>query len=199
MDPPGGNANKSTTVLAIAVVLVILSLASTIIRLSVRFHNHQRGWDDLAIALAALLLCADFAFKSVSLTAGLGRHSYYLSENQISRALEFNYATQLLSFVIVCLTKISICLFVLRIKKTGWLKWCLSALMAGLVLTTLACEIILFAQCQPINAFWNREPDLCWPQYVHNDAIWAQVCKDTRKDDSSRELTLIKPTLYSQI
>jgi len=72
--------------------------------------------------------------------------------------------------------QISICLFVLRIKNTGWLKWFLYSLIAGLVATTVPVFIVWFAQCTPIESFWNGNFfTQCWSQTIYNDLIWLQV------------------------
>lgn len=47
--------------------------------------------------------------------------------------------------------------------------------MAGLVLTTLMCEIVLFAQCQPLKAYWNQKPEYCWDPTLYGNFIWGQV------------------------
>ncbi|KAL8961061.1 MAG: hypothetical protein Q9193_002332, partial [Seirophora villosa] len=173
--PPGGDSNRGTTFIIIAIVFGTISTFMTAIRITVRSIAHQFGWDDFAIGLASLLIVIELVFNGLEWRDGAGRHVYYLSTQQERRSLMWNYVTQYLIFLIVCTTKIGICLFVLRIKNTGWVKWCLYALMGGLVLTTLPCIVILSAQCRPLHALWDVEAGSCWPREVYNNAIWAQV------------------------
>lgn len=173
--PPAGDVNRGTTFIALAVVFGFLSTATTAIRIGIRALSHQLGWDDLAIVLASSLVAIELVFNGLQYHTGDGRHMYYLTESQVVTTLKWGYVTEFFLFLIICFTKISICLFVLRIKKTGWLKWCLYTLMGGLVITTLVCEVILFAQCRPIHAFWDRKSGTCWDPVIYNDAIWAQV------------------------
>ncbi|KAL8897228.1 MAG: hypothetical protein Q9192_002682 [Flavoplaca navasiana] len=173
--PVGGDVNRGTQFLIIAVVFGTLSMITTVIRITVRIIKRQFGYDDCAISLATGLVLIELVFNGLEYHEGAGRHAFYLSERQRQRSLMWNYVTQYLLFLIVSITKIGICLFILRIKKTGWLRWCLYALMAGLVITTLPCIIILSAQCRPLWALWEPQAGTCWSRDVYNDAIWAQV------------------------
>ncbi|KAL8759409.1 MAG: hypothetical protein Q9199_000778 [Rusavskia elegans] len=176
LEPPvDGDVNRGTQFLIIAVVFGALSTITTAIRITVRIIKRQFGYDDFAISLATGLMLIELVFNGLEYHEGAGRHAYYLSERQQQRSLMWNYVTQYLLFLIISITKIGICLFILRIKNTGWLPWCLYTLMGGLVLTTLPCIIILSAQCQPLWALWTPEAGTCWSRDVYNDAIWAQV------------------------
>ncbi|KAL8800724.1 MAG: hypothetical protein Q9182_004967 [Xanthomendoza sp. 2 TL-2023] len=173
--PIGGDINRGTQFIVIAVVFGALSTLTTAIRVTVRTIKRQFGYDDLAVTLATGLMLIEVIFNGLEYYEGAGRHAFYLTERQRQRSLMWNYVTQYLLFLIICITKIGICLFILRIKDTGWLRWCLYALMSGLVLTTLPCIIILSAQCRPLWALWIPEAGTCWSRNVYNDAIWAQV------------------------
>ena len=173
--PIGGDVNRGTQFLIIAVIFGTLSIITTAIRITVRIIKRQIGYDDGAISLATGLVMIELVFNGLEYHEGAGRHAFYLSERQRQRSLMWNYVTQYLLFLIICITKIGICLFILRIKNTGWLRWCLYALMAGLVVTTLPCIIILSAQCRPLWALWEPQSGTCWSRDVYNNAIWAQV------------------------
>ena len=173
--PRGGDVNKGTTFIILVAVLGPISTITTALRVGVRIANRQQSWDDFTIALATILVLIEFVFNGLQYHAGIGRHLFYLSPEHAMDALKWSYVTIILFFIIVCLTKISICLFILRIKKTGWLKWVLYALMTGLVITTLAPEIILFVECQPIRSFWDRRVGNCWQQTIYDNVVWAQA------------------------
>ncbi len=172
---PDGDVDRGTTLIVLAAVLTFFSTITTIMRIFIRAIKHQLGWDDFSITLAILLLLVQLTFTGLEYHAGDGHHVFYLKTSQRVEVVKWNYITEFLLFFIICLTKISICLFILRIKKTGWLKWCLYGLMAGLVVTTLVCEIILFAQCQPIRAWWDRSAGKCWNLAIYNGSIWVQI------------------------
>ena len=173
--PLVGDVDRGTVFIVLVAIFGFVSIATTGMRLTWRTLNRQLGLDDFFIGLASALLVAQMVFNGLEYRSGFGRHIHYLSESQSLAALKWNYMSQFFLFVVVCMTKVSICLFVLRIKNSGWLKWCLYSLMAGLGVTTLLCEIILFAQCRPIHAFWNRKSGTCWNPAIYNDVIWIQV------------------------
>ena len=174
-NPPDGDVDRGTTLIVLTAVLTCFSTMTTIIRIFVRVIKHQLGWDDFSITSAVILLLIQLIFTGLEYSAGDGHHFFYLKTSQRVESLKWNYVTEILLFFIICLTKISICLFILRIQNTGWLKWCLYTLMAGLVATTLVCEIILFAQCQPLRAWWDPSAGECWNLAIYNGSIWAQI------------------------
>ena len=161
--------------MVLAVVLGFISTATTAMRLGMRGIKRQLGLDDFFIGLASGLLIGQLVFNGLQYHSGDGRHIFYLTESQTRQALKWRYITEFFLFLIICIAKVSICLFVLRIKNSGWLKWCLYSLMTGLVITTMSCEIILLAQCRPIHAYWDGMRGKCWNPAIYNDAIWAQV------------------------
>ncbi len=193
--PPDGNVTKGTTFIILATVLTSISLITTAMRLGVRITNRQQGWDDLTIALAMILGLVQLVFSGLQYHAGIGRHAYYLGQTQAMDAVKWSYVAMTMFFVIVCLTKISICLFILRIKKTGWLKWVLYTLMAGQVITTAAPEIILFVQCRPVRSFWDRSIGQCWDQSIYNAVVWAHFGMVTTSNCFYNGLTLCKVML----
>ena len=173
--PSYSDVDRGTTLIVLTAVFTFFSTITTIIRIFIRAVKNQLGWDDFSIALAAILILIQLTFTGLAYHAGDGHHSIYLKTSQTIAVVKWIYMNEFLLFLIICLTKISICLFILRIKNTGWLKWCLYTLMAGLILTTLVCEIILFTQCQPIRAFWDRSAGKCWNLAIYNGSIWAQI------------------------
>ena len=174
--PPDGDVSRGPAFITITIVFGLISTASTVLRLSARTLRRDFGWDDLTLAIAVVLLDVQMIFDGLEYQAGGGRHDYYLTPGQAKESLKWNYITEVLLFVIIPLTKISICFFVLRIKNTGWLKWLIYGLMTGLVITTVVPIIVLFAECRPINAFWDKSAGRCWNPRVLNDVNYVQVC-----------------------
>lgn len=175
--PPGGDVNRGTTFIVLTVVFSFLTTITTVLRISIRLINRQLGWDDFTIAISAILVLIQLVFVGLQYHTGLGRHSYYLGQVQAETDVKWTFFTIFFLFLILCTSKIAICLFVLRIKKTRWLKWFLYSLMVGLVVTALSCEAVLFAQCQPVRAYWDRTAGTCWNPKIYNKIIWVQVCK----------------------
>lgn len=177
--PPSGDVDRGVTLVILCGVFGFISTTTTIIRVTVRGLSRQLSWDDFAISTANVFLITGEIFKGLSYASGVGRHTVYLTPEQIQASLKWSFVTQTFLYLVNSLTKVSICLYILRIKKTGWLKWSVYALMAGLFITAATCLIVLFAQCRPIYRNWDRmnPHGSCWEPKVYEDAIWAQVGK----------------------
>lgn len=173
--PSDGDQNRGKALVALITIFGFLSTTTFTLRIGIRSLKRQLGWDDFTISIAWIFLLIGMSFNGLEYHSGFGRHVYYLSKGQVESVLKWSWLTQIFLFPTICLTKISIALFILRIKKTGWLKWSLYALIAGLVATTLPCLVILLAQCRPVQAYWNRAEGTCWNPHIYANAIWAQV------------------------
>lgn len=173
--PPGGDVNRGPTLIVLCSVMLAFSTVTTAMRIGTRVVNRQLSWDDYTIFIAWTLLLIGTIFNFLELRSGFGRHGYYLTPDRIMSSVKWSWMSQFFLFLILCVTKISISLFVLRIKDTGWLKWTLIALMTGLVATTIPCVVVLLAQCDPVHAFWDRTAGTCWRPEIYANVIWAQV------------------------
>lgn len=90
---------------------------------------------------------------------GKGRHVWYLSDEQQATISMLSWANQIVLFCAICMIKTSICLLILRIKKTTWLCWTVYTTIALLVITAVLPIIALCVECKPVSGFWNRKGD----------------------------------------
>ena len=90
--------------------------------------------------------------------AGYGRHLIYLLPGDVIEALKWNFlATALLVFSLAA-SKISICLFLLRVLAQTHVRFKRSFPHGIIILlTTIAIPSAGYAlgQCQPVREFWN--------------------------------------------
>ena len=106
---------------------------------------------------------------------GLGRHKYYLSNYDYKEFLKYDYLDWLQAFITLAVSKISICLFLLRLSKFNKLKTVLWALIGLLVLTHLPLIIMYIAQCNPVSRAWNTALDgRCFSKQVIENILIAQ-------------------------
>ncbi|MCJ1449297.1 MAG: hypothetical protein MMC23_009817 [Stictis urceolatum] len=180
--PPDGDVSRGPALVIVCAVFGAIATVSTALRLGVRAISHKLDCDDLMIAIATALLIVQTVLTGLVFQNGGGRHQYYLKPEEIKPALKWNYITEILLFLIIPFTKISICFFVLRIKNTGWLKWLLYGVIAGLIITTLVPIVILLAQCRPIRAFWDKTAGTCWDPRILNDVNYFQVAYSILSD-----------------
>ena len=88
---------------------------------------------------------------------GLGRPDYYLSQHQLHEYQKFTYAEWIQTFVTLTLTKVSICLFLIRIPTAKSLICPLQAAIVILVVSFFALTFLWIFQCQPISAAWSKD------------------------------------------
>ena len=88
--------------------------------------------------------------------AGFGRHIYYLDIAQVIQAKRAIFILKLLSPIIICVVKISVALFLLRIGGLRrWLRVLLFTIIALLISSTTTNIIILLVQYRPIAGHWD--------------------------------------------
>jgi hypothetical protein len=163
------------------------------------FRSCLFGQDDYAITVCCILALVRTSLQIESVRHGNGRHRWYLSTVDYEYVNFLTWMTQIFLFTNIGLLKCSICLLILRIKNEKNLRYCLYAMMAGLVVTNLEPIIVLLAQCNPIEKSWKTIPHgRCWPTKVRIYSIYVQVgtsCSSQRSFQSVADLV----TAYSVI
>ena len=86
---------------------------------------------------------------------GLGRHKYYLSYYDYKEFLKYDYLDWIQTFVTLAISKISICLFLLRLSRFNKLKRVLWFLIGFLIISHLPLIVLYVVQCDPISRGWN--------------------------------------------
>ncbi|KAL8960233.1 MAG: hypothetical protein Q9183_005503, partial [Haloplaca sp. 2 TL-2023] len=94
---------------------------------------------------------------------GIGRHVYYLRQENAVKATRLDWLAQ--AFVITALTigKISVAFFILRLSNTRWHTWFLHTVNVTLIIINIPLIVLTYAQCKPAALLWD--PSLtgyCW-------------------------------------
>ena len=106
---------------------------------------------------------------------GLGRHLHYLTPYQYNHYLRYDFLDWIQVFVTLAISKISICLFLLRLSKFDKLRRFLQVLIAFLVITHVPLTLLLIFQCHPVRKYWYKTiPGKCFPKKVVEKIIIAQ-------------------------
>lgn len=110
---------------------------------------------------------------------GFGRPQYYLSEHQLILYSRYAYGEWIQTFATLMWTKVSICLFLMRIPATKALIRPLQGAVVFLVLTNIILTILWIAQCRPVAAAWDTtlQPSLCVSRGELLRIIIAQASK----------------------
>jgi len=133
------------------------------------------GWDDWTIlcalvcvfnSLRMLIDCSNVprigtvigtALDFVEIHEGFGRPQYYLNEHQLREFRKYTYGEWLQTFATLMFTKVSICLFLMRIPTTKALIRPLQAAVVALVVSNIIITILWIVQCQPAGGAWDSD------------------------------------------
>ena len=94
------------------------------------------------------------ALDIVEVHEGFGRSIFYLSPHQLQEYGKYVYGEWIQTFATLMFTKVSICLFLLRIPVTKVLIRPLQAAVVFLVLSNVALTLMWIFQCTPVDAAW---------------------------------------------
>lgn len=161
--------------LVISAALTVLSVTTTALRFAARLKARKLGWDDYTIIAASALSIGRTIIQLVGIPRGNGHHVHDLALEDYQYINFLTWMTQLFLFPILGLLKTSICLLALRIKDTKALRISLWITIVGLIVTNGLPEIILLAECDPVDAYWKSQADKCWTPQVRIYSIYLQT------------------------
>ena len=108
---------------------------------------------------------------------GYGRHAYHLDIAQLTKVAKWLFIGEFMATPILCLVKVSVALFLLRIGGLRrWLKVLLLASTTLLISSTFTFVIILSVQCRPIAGNWDpviRRTSKCFSTSVLVDIFYC--------------------------
>ncbi|KAL8673610.1 MAG: hypothetical protein Q9168_001965 [Polycauliona sp. 1 TL-2023] len=177
--PSYGDLNLRLGIIASTAVLDAASTIVVALRLATRWWIVKSiGWDDITMVFAIFGTVVGAAMVFVQVHYGFGRPAYYLTDHQIREFLKYNYGEWIQTFATLMWTKISICLFLMRIPVS---KAYIRPLQAGIVIL-VASNVILtllwVLQCTPIPAAWDldlQERSKCFSRGQLQRIIFAQA------------------------
>ena len=109
------------------------------------------------------------------IVGGLGRHSYYLQPHQIRLFIAMGWADWVQTFITLMFTKISICLFLLRIVDGRKIRLAMYSLIGCLILFTTVFVGLFLGICRPLRAHWDTGVEgVCLSEKVIENIIIAQ-------------------------
>ncbi|KAF2721221.1 hypothetical protein K431DRAFT_224704 [Polychaeton citri CBS 116435] len=163
--PP--DVNKGPQILIICSIFVGLALFMVIVRIWVRIKiTANLGRDDYCAAAAMFVMFVEMMVIIPEVVYGAGRHVQYLDHDTNIKGLHLNFVTQPLCLIALCLAKVSVGLFLLRLAiSRNYIRfiWCV---IVFTILSTLGNLLTVFFQCQPLSFVWDFtvEGGKCIPQ-----------------------------------
>lgn len=163
-------------------VSTIVLLALTAIIVAMRFAVRvwivkDVGWDDWTILFALVRSIQALpqrweywmlielqvgtligsALDFVEVHYGFGRHQDCLSSWQLQEFKKYVYGEWIQTFATLMWTKVSICLFLLRIPIRKIVVRPLQASIAILIVSNIILTLLWILQCHPVNAAWDGD------------------------------------------
>ncbi|KAL9011856.1 MAG: hypothetical protein Q9173_003345 [Seirophora scorigena] len=139
------------TAFFLALVLIVLAL-----RIFSRVYLvHAFWWDDATIILAVLGTTIGAALDFVEVHYGFGKHARFLTPHELRQFRKYTYGEWIQTFATLMWTKVSICLFLIRIPQSRALKRPLQWAVAFLLFSNAVLTVMLIMQCQPLHAAWD--------------------------------------------
>ncbi|CAF9937459.1 MAG: hypothetical protein HETSPECPRED_000546 [Heterodermia speciosa] len=175
--PSDGDRSQGWAILAVCWAFVATALATTMLRVWVRLRlTRNLGWDDhyMMIAMVTTIIGAGLVTAEV-ISGGLGRHSYYLQPSQRRLFAALGWGDWIQTFITLMFTKISICLFLLRIVDSKKVRTAMHVVIAALVVFTAIFVCLFLGICRPLKAYWNTGVDaVCLSDNVIENVVIAQ-------------------------
>lgn len=109
---------------------------------------------------------------------GGGRHIWALSPDVVSQTTEINWVSQVFCIIGIATGKISVALLISRLMgKSKWRRIVLWVVSIITMLWSILIVIIIFAQCKPAQALWDKKLGVCYNLDKTNDFDIAGASK----------------------
>ncbi|POR30971.1 Uncharacterized protein TPAR_08825 [Tolypocladium paradoxum] len=153
--PP--DVNRGPQILAVCGSMVGLALLVVGLRMWYRAVVRKNvAWDDYCMAAAMTVMFVEMMIIIPEVVLGAGRHVQFIKpESNIAKGLHLNFVTQPLSIIALCLTKVSVGLFLLRINPLPKFKRVIWATIAFTVAASVAGVFTVLFQCRPLAFTWD--------------------------------------------
>ncbi|KAL8867038.1 MAG: hypothetical protein Q9174_005922 [Haloplaca sp. 1 TL-2023] len=154
----GTEGNWGPPIIILTAVFLFLVLVVLALRIFTRvWLVHAFWWDDFTIILAVLGTTIGAALDFVEVHYGFGKHQRFLSQHELEQFKKYTYGEWIQTFATLMWTKVSICLFLIRIPQSRALKRPLQWAVAFLLFSNTALTVMIIMQCQPLHAAWNND------------------------------------------
>lgn len=95
-------------------------------------------------------------FVGAEVSNGLGRKRYYLASGSYKKFLKYDYLDWVQVFLTLLLSKISICLFLLRLSSFRRIRLGLHGMNVFLITSHIPLTFLIIFQCNPISKYWRN-------------------------------------------
>ena len=177
-DPLGSlGENRGGGIIATSVLVSVLSSAAVILRFATRIWIVcSVGWDDYTMLCAVLGVIISAGLVIAEVHYGFGQHRAELTQWQYIEFMKYSYGEWIQTFQTLMFTKISICLFLLRIPVEKYLLRPIQVAVAALIVSNIILTLLWIFQCNPIATAWNKTtPGHCFTDAQLLEIIMSQA------------------------
>ncbi|KAL8728430.1 MAG: hypothetical protein Q9166_005392 [cf. Caloplaca sp. 2 TL-2023] len=154
----GTEGNWGPPIIILTAVFLLIVLFILALRIFTRvWIVHAFWWDDFTIILAVLGTTIGAALDFVEVHYGFGKHQQFLTDHEIRQFRKYTYGEWIQTFATLMWTKVSICLFLIRLPQSKALKRPLQWTVAFLLFSNVILTTVLIMQCQPLHAAWDDD------------------------------------------
>ncbi|KAF2752064.1 hypothetical protein M011DRAFT_15101 [Sporormia fimetaria CBS 119925] len=156
--------NEGPHILGATLTVTIVALISTIMRLFVRIKLISNvGWDDLIMVVAMVLVVVGQCIIIPQVMLGAGKHIGDIDPIDFQQAFKLNFITQPIYLWAICLVKISIGFFLLRVAVQKFYRRLIIGVISFMAFYTLGCFFTIVLQCDNLEALWDPTVKAsCW-------------------------------------
>ncbi|KXX75412.1 hypothetical protein MMYC01_209499 [Madurella mycetomatis] len=175
--PPGPDVSQAPLLVGVTSALHLVSFTLYGARIWTRAKPNLRLYlDDYFITLGVLFDLISYSFLMVAVSYGVGRHNYYVPDDQEVQAEKWLFLSQPTFPWSLAFSKMSIAWMLLRIQRDrrAWV-WSMYAIMVFVVLTAINTNAFQFSLCKPLWAVWDHSnPDaVCMDPRIGQTSIYV--------------------------
>ncbi|KAH7069315.1 hypothetical protein FB567DRAFT_565051 [Paraphoma chrysanthemicola] len=166
--PVRPNENQGPTILGATLTVTIAALLTTIARLYVRLRMIRNvGWDDYVMITTMALCVAGQCVVIPQVYYGAGKHIEYIDPADFVRSFRLNFISQPIYLFAICLVKLSVGFFLLRIAVKPFYKRLIISIMAFMAFYTTGCFFTIVLQCTDLRLLWDPTvKGTCWSSFT---------------------------------
>ncbi|KAG9202472.1 hypothetical protein G6514_004208 [Epicoccum nigrum] len=178
------NENQGPVILGATLTVTIAALITITTRLYVRLLMIRNvGWDDYVMISAMLLCLAGQILIIPEVRLGAGRHIQYIDPVDFANGYKLNFITQPLYLYAICLVKISVGFFLLRIATQPLYRHIIIGIMVFMGVYTTGCFFTIVLQCTNLAVQWDPTVKAtCWSAYTIKTLSYVNVCFNIATD-----------------
>ncbi|ORY08687.1 hypothetical protein BCR34DRAFT_488389 [Clohesyomyces aquaticus] len=162
--------NEGPSILGATLTVTGLALLTTIARMYVRVSMIRNvGWDDYTMIFAMCLCIAGQGVVIPEVYYGAGKHIEYIALTDLPKSSRLNFISQPIYLIAICVVKISIGFFLLRIAIHAFYRRVIIGIMAFIAFYTTGCFLTVMLQCTNLAVQWDpTAKGVCWsPKTLH--------------------------------